>query len=541
MVILVLLLLLIGKASAGPLEQVARFNQFVTTSVGESERPWIRAFWSPHLDSSPELPIALALAVNQVNLGDGPASIYLIPDSELAWIDLRDLASEGDADELQQISQAWDKLIAEPYFHVPQRAVATGPVGFKDEVVPDLDENGNKQFFVQDGKRFYKTKRIRTPIQVELDSNPLPAPYLGSIGEETKGLLLSQVPIVRAERAIVQLTVPVNYFGIDGLYYDFHGLEPGKTKLRSYLHSLGAPQELIEELFGFSAVLIPRSEVTGKVRLAKFFRNVGTPVTQGTGLSGMTFDFRDSNDGDPKNSPLYNLTLNDSDGFEVQVETGNGVVYSAWDANGNLVREVPPDLVADHNVPAPHTKRLVPGKSCIICHGRSDRRGWPSVPRTDALDALVASGYEPLGSADGSPRVARQVAAEFRGDPQNAIDLARIAYGNWVFQVTGVTDEVAEDGTTTRNTVEIAVGSYEKIFNEFLFDQVTTEDACVELGLDPGDNPLGVLNQACPPFVGEGPIVALLRAGVSVNRQDFEPVYQAMMLRIVQVRAGLNQ
>ena len=152
---------------------------------------------------------------------------------------------------------------------------------------------------------------------------------------------------------------------------------------------LGAQINEAVELVGLS-----RSGVTGKPRRVLFA--VGNKIRQSASYP-LVVVTRDVADGefDPAKDAIYTLGEGfKADGSENIAMLSNGFgQFTIFNAAGELVDEVPPNVAIDHRAPAPHTKRVHGAITCIRCHG-SDELWKPA--NNDVLELSFLPKHLPL-------------------------------------------------------------------------------------------------------------------------------------------------
>ena len=331
-----------------------------------------------------------------------------------------------------------------------------------------------------------------------------PANHLGA-----RGPALQQatnrvtIPLVDARRFIAAALSSIEVQGVEGFYYQFLGVEPGRTTLEGYLEGVGASLAEARKLLAAEHALIRRSNVTGKERAIVAWRSQGVRPSVGTGLVSITLDLSDDSVTNERKSFARNLLIETADGSELINETASGwLAYTLWNAEGQLVAEVPPEIAADHTIPAPHTRRLQSAISCLRCHGSDE--GWKQfqswLPESDRLSIV--------GDASGNfdPGNITELQSRYGGDLSLAFRLGRDSYASRIFAVTRQDDPA--------NAHQAVANVYEK----YIFAPVTAADVLAETGATSLDVFAGLAD----------PLVEALAQGLGVGRGEYEKIAGAL-------------
>jgi hypothetical protein len=319
-----------------------------------------------------------------------------------------------------------------------------------------------------------------------------------------------------------------------GQYYEFRQLPldtdadaKNLTEFDRYLRGRGVFLRATQEAQGERRAAITASDVTGKPRRADF------GVSLSGGLWSVTRDIADGGQ-QAERHPLKNLLDFRDQGREVFVTLPNGMIeYTLFDGQGKLVREAPPELVRDHNVPPPYTARLRPARSCIVCHNIPTADGWREI--ANDVQTVLRSGR-------------LDVVADVTGNRtrEEAIDELASLYALEVDAADGLLGRARRDyGAAVARTIPVGisfpadaslVSSIGKLVKDVLYDydyqRIDGHRAALELGYTfPGTekDPLSkVLGPDDPTREIDG-VAAYLRAGLRVNRADFELLYQDLL------------
>jgi hypothetical protein len=451
--------------------------------------PFMRYHWCPP-GSAKELP---ALDSYSVNAAASSASTIQRPaillDGALVRWDLRQLAP--DPKELVRLAKVWDDLAqSDPYFTVRKQAIV--------------------------GKQTVTVTAF--------------APHLPNEITQLAAVTNSKAPILRADWCIVKMLTTVD----GGQYYNFAGIERSPkqgTAQAAFLASVGADEQKSQQLAGDQRAAMFRSEVTGKPRRIDVFRGVAGRA--GTGLVSVTHDVKDG-DVDARQNPLLSILRFNDRAREVIAEKNNGLhLYALFDAFGRLQDEVPPNIAADATIPRPHTQRLEPARGCIVCHGPDD--GWKHFgndvatmlgtrngSRLDVIDDLSEKNLT-------TDQILDRLAGLYAGgdDLNRKMSRGRDDYAAAVWKATGGMEPAA------------AAAGIANVFDAYRYQQVGADGACLELGYKVSpDNALPALRWLLPnlPVAADGISpedgrIAALKAGIKINRGDFEAVFADAQVR----------
>ncbi len=460
------------------------------------------------LNASKEEHAAVAYTLNST-WSHSVVDVYpkVLGKGELVAIDLR-LCAPDDKTEYDRLRLLWEKLaVKEPYFHVPGK--------YKQTVAPYKDKAGKE-------------------INFRWVDGFVEAPYLGQGIYDLEQATGSYAPILRADYWMVRSLDAAN----GGIYYEIRGLEAGKTKLEDYLVSRGASKEQAQRLRADEKAVFV-SEVTDKPRAVTMFPTSSTRLTTGLGVAAITDDIFDETD-DAEFDPMRNFLESKTDGHEVFVTTPSGwLEFTLFNGKGELVREAPPNLVADRRIPEPHTPRLQGGISCIRCHGPKEM--WQ--PFTNEVSAMLSKQlnvYGELNTKSSQYDVLQRLAGLYSGDLSEILVQARNGAAKRTFAVMKM--QPAEAAAALSNT-----------YNDYVFKRVGAKTACFELGIVvPEDDTLGVqtFKNSVPPLerVFDDPVIGRLQVefldidrkanrGLTLTRRQFELVYADAMSRVIAARS----
>lgn len=435
---------------------------------------------------TPEERAAVAFTVNSV-VSRSPVTIRPRQVSEsLLSIDLATLVTS--AEELRTLTALWASLANdEYYFHEHQvRLIDVAP------------------FKHTDGKTYSKRN-----LAVSVSATRL-GPPLAELQQLLGNLTpteTSVVPIVRGDWLVSRLSQTVN----GGRYYDFRGLKVGDTTLDVYLESRGASRKTAERLRADerSGLL---SQVTAKPRAVQLFQTAGTRPSAGPGYAAITEDAFDEND-DVRSDPFRQLVDLRADGREVMVTLSNGwIEFSLFDAANKLVSFAPEQLVSDHEIPRPHTRRLNGMISCVRCHASHD--GWKPIPNEVAA---TSKGFV------GDPALLSRLAGLYGADEAHfasALEGARESYSKNI-------------DLACKMTAKEAMTAVATVFNAYEYEPISQEKALRELGYPEA---VKELKTVAPLGVPSDPIINRLytdrldldakkRVPLFITRRQWERVY----------------
>lgn len=511
----------------------------------------VRYVWIP--DNNPDYRTAIDVAVNTACNQTAVLQTTATIAPNLLRVDLA--AYARDTAGLTSLLTTWEKLAdAEPYFLAPaiQAAfVVTADtslrVGSKDgATVPkgtvvtprrtvsskgggstqwhEIEFGGNVGFI------------LASAVVLQETGPRIPGAHAGIDLESLAAITGSRVPIVRADWLVVQMLSTAD----GGLYFEFRGIrkstDPQVSDFTLFLRTFaGVTDSDVAKLGSDSKVAMLRSLVTGKPRAVLLFSGAQAKSPVNQGLVAITQDPSDK-DVDPASDPLLNLAQASYAAIEVFAELPCGLIayglYSG-DTNGDgrfdpsrgegvLQLEAPPDIVADHTIPEPHTRRLQCAISCMRCHSRQVGGRWADgwLPAPNDVQTLLASGLDILGDVRLSDGGINRIASLYSGSWDKPFDRARDDHAEALLRLVGL--QAIPEGETA---VSVAHGAVTRVYGQHQFDMVTPDVACRELGIEAGDDPRKALTAALPPAGIEDVRIGALKAGLSINRRQWEAAY----------------
>lgn len=491
------------------------------TNIPPADRQFQRYVWVPDGDQAKFAQVSFAL-----NCAVSQSANIVIPvrtaGGKLVRVDLRPLAADDQY--LVKLLALWEKLSIEPYFHVIAKdsevvipSVVGDPPGTSRLLI-----NGTLHFRQSNGQLFAFTdgawinKRV---IQKGSDVAAFGSHVDINQAVMLQGLSQSNAPIVRYDWFIVKILSSLD----GGLYYDFINIErnpKGKSAQEAWLESLGLSEKFINSLRSDQRVAIFRSNVTGRPRRIDVFQGSFVRPSSGSGLVTITHDIGEGDVG-AETDPIRNLLELKDKAREVIAERRNGMhIFLLFDNKGNLQNSAPDDVVRDHTIPSPHPARVQSAIGCIRCHGPFDGLQ----PFNNDVQKLL-KGYlnifDDFASKESVPQTLERLAGLYTGDLQKVIRRGRDDYSDAVFLATGglTVPSVSEGISTT--------------YGNYFYDLIDAHKACLELGFSvPKEKAAQYISMLIPPLEvdetgirPEDPIIGALKAGLSVNRFQWEIVY----------------
>ncbi len=385
----------------------------------------------------------------------------------------------------------------------------------------------------------------------DVDLLRLPGYHLpGQAYEDLSTRLRTAAPVVSHDYWVARHLSTIKQTGLfaelyGGRYYEFMLFKRDQKKGTDedhLLESLGlgnveaglTAEKLFDQIRSDQRIAMFKSAVTGKPRRTDFLRS--PTGRDSTGIVSITHDLFDEAI-DIGQHPIMNLLKFKDSGREGIFEQRNGL-HGFWltDGDGRLADEAPPNLVADHQIPSPHTRRLQPAISCIRCHGLGRDDGWKPAKnevkqllakqnrRGDVLGDLTNRGNTIADALD-------RLAGLYQGDPENRLlPRGRDDYAAAVLKATGPWAE-SKDQT---DVVNLSAARISKVWDERHYQMVTPRQALRELGLVVAEKDAhDVLEAVLPPaaedavlgIVPEDPRVVALLAGLAINRVDWDLIY----------------
>ncbi len=422
--------------------------------------------------------------------------------------------------QLKTLRATWDSLaINDPYFHVP--AINQQKGGAVAILAPHL-----QQAVAVRAEQTKQTERL----------DVLLATMTGSPGV-----------VYRADFLIEQLLTSLR-----GRYLDFRQIDlskpaKGSTQFRREAAKYGFFPKESRLQQGEKGELMLIADVTGKSRVVQTI--FGTASQQPL---ASTFDFADETTR-PDEQFIRNVVSFDAfhDAGEHFVPMRNGLIeFILTDGDGNIQKAAPPEVVADHTKPNGHTKQLEAGMSCVVCHMTSGT-GMYQTARND-MEFLLGADVDFFGDdftltdSDGKAVVLSRaeavdlVAGRFGqriDEPDGILGRARRDFARAIAVLTDYPIEADGPDAVYRAGIKI-----QQIYHGYRYAPVDAQRACQELGYKV-DRPraLETFRRLAPaPAAGseEDIVIAMVRAGAIIKRDDWEAIYAECAQRAAAVHAA---
>ncbi len=501
-------------------------------TIDEFSRPFMRYIWVPTPDKRYSAAVSFAInsVISRVPIIVTPDVLF---DGQLLRIDLRKYCP--DENDLINVIKSYDKLSADPYFHLVESNYAV-PSGAKRLTNP-ADPVGSKRFtfngnsfFMQDENIFIfkNAKWERYPGKEFIDGSVFV--YGSHVGLEQSSILLglskSSAVVTRYDYFLSRILTTLD----GGLYYELAGIQrnpKGKSAQDALLESLGSSESRVQTLKSDQRAALFKSRVTGRPRRIDIFQGEGVAVSNGSGLITLTHD---SKEGDilAIQDPIRNLLEFEDAARELIAEKSNGLhIFALFNSKGDLQDSAPDNVVKDHTIPAPHTARLQCAISCIRCHGPLE--GYqPFDNEVQKMLSGLFDIYDDVGSKENVPETLTRLAGLYSGDLNKVLRRGRDDYSDAAIRATYGNYNVAQ-------VSEII----SEIFENYNYKEVDAYMACQELGIDaPAEEAVQYLIEIVRPkhilttgVVPEDPIIAALKTGLRVNRFQWELVYADAAIR----------
>lgn len=435
---------------------------------------------------------------------------------QLVRVDFQQLSA--DEKKLAELLRVWEELRTDPYFR---------EIVERDWVlVPSAP-------YFKEGQEFHEVwklaaKKVRASLHAGGDEKGRGPQNLLSIATG------SEAPIVDARFFVVRATSTVDLGFGSGLYYRFSGVvrskDPKVTDLQLLLRLLGVDERRAEQVGSDNATVIFLSGVTGKPRSVHVLRGDRVPASRGQGLVWITQDPADDQV-NVENDPIRNLLGSKFAASELIAELPNGYYLIAlFNADGVLQDSAPDVVVRDSTVPPPYTNRLQGLISCLRCHG--PRGGYQ--PLKNDLRELLSAGtdiYDDFAIKDSERVAVERIVQLYQWRPDlEVLPQSRLTLDRAIRESVGV-------------AVEKACNSLAELFDDYAYRPVSPKLALLDLGIETKDAEEAKdtfkklfprLAPAAPPgtfIVRADPILAALRAGISISRPQWERIYPEVALR----------
>ncbi len=450
----------------------------------------------------------------------------------LLRVDLYSYAAK--ASDRRDIVRIWEEFQNDPVF---SRFITKATIKFNPVLVIPLAkrwvEKKCEPYSAPDGNT-YNTKWIRESYQptaadlAKIDVIRTPSEAIDpEVWRELCDLTGSEAPIVSLPYFVYRALSTIEDDGVfkeiwGGLYYDFAGYKrnvKGKTDLDGIFESIGLPNadKFFEDVRADRKIAMIRSGVTGRERAVAIFP---FPGVQDGGVVRISLDLQQSSV-DLDSDPFANLLDPVIDGQELIFTAPNQLHrFAALDGKRKLVQEVPDKIAHDTTIPSPHPQRLQGALGCIACHGPND--GVQPL-RNQILDlAKVVNILGDQGRTD-QFEANRRITRLYAGDPERGklatlIRRVKDDYASAVLAATGPWPGSPDQS----DVVRLASAKLADVRNTYVYELVTPARALIDLGVEPGPDPVKTLKEII--LVNPGPLgledvrFAPLLAGIGINR-----------------------
>lgn len=433
------------------------------------------------------------------------------------------------AREIDSFRTAWEDLRFDPKFSglVTQGALKLANI--------DPDGVSNKITF-RDGFAYIQTEKASDVLKRDGVLRYRP-PHVGDSWDVLSNLLHTESPVIdhyyfifRSMLAVRDAARPLYDKVFGGRYYDLAGIPGGgKNDLETLLKSLGVGdgknfRQIFEDLRSDQRAAMWRSNVTSRMRLVEVFKTLAGRESQG--IFSLTSDFGEA-DIDVDQNPIANLLkVNKIKAHEAIWERTNGLHgFSLYDANFKRQDSVPDDVAKDHLASTPHSGRLQPAFSCVRCHGKED--GWQPVPN-DVKKMLMTRKVDIFGDLtrrDQQDAIDR-ILSLYMGSFDTVFRRGRDDYAVNIMAVTGPWAKSKDQLDIVKQTAR----HMEDMIDRYWHKQIGPAEALAELGQkvkggDAADQFAAYVLQVSNQAVLEDSRVAALRAGLKINRSEFDLVF----------------
>lgn len=510
------------------------------TQYPEAERPYIRFVYLPPWAD----PDWIGVVDFAVNTACSHTRLLQRADRHAGgWLLAYNLQRLAPGPELAQLVATWDSLaVDESRFHVPSVNV----VDVTETIQVAQVKNGRTIQVPQQQVRQVSTKiAILAPhLQDALAKHATDPTKSQRLDVLTTQLTSSTGGIYPADFLVEQLLTSLR-----GKYPEFRQMQfqgTTATPFQTLLSKRGFFFERSRDLSGDKGALLLISGVTGKARVVMTSYGIA-----GRAPMAVTFDYKDSTVR-PDQQFVRNLIEFDAlaDAKECFLPLPNGLVeYVLADARGNLQRSAPPDVVADSTKPDGHTKELEMGMSCILCH--APQQGYRTA-RND-MEFLLGSDTDFFGESLGYTTADGKAVSLTRAE---AVAIVAGRYGERIDEPDGVLGRARRDFVRTIDlltdypivadgptSVELLGVKLKEIYHGYRYRTIDAERACLELGVRvPAGQGLATLRKLVPPPPAgqqEDVMIALLRNGATIKRDDFSAIYVEMARRTLATRTTL--
>lgn len=492
-----------------------------------------------------------SLTINYVSRG----AIITKPDP-IAWgvllrIDLRKYSDS--LEDIKEWIELWENFQFDPSFSLLITRDTIEQVRKTGVVLPGVEKVGKEKILLNRGEdKYVWVDVIRVP-GASVDPK---------VNDELVKLTGSLAPVVEHDYWTYRMLSTVKDEGLysavfGGLYYDFVGIkkstDKGATDEDLLFEKLGigdtkkgvTASVIFERVKSDRKAAMFRSGVTGKPRTVDILKSL---LGVDEAVLMVTHDISDK-DNDIKRHPMMNLVKFEDRAREEIFTMRNGLHgFALFDGKGKLQDEAPFDVVVDHKIPEPYTKRLQGAISCIRCHGIDGSDGVKPF-KNDVQTLLSVYNLDAFGDITDENKTIHEtlmrLAGQYKLSPNKTIGRVREDYIEGILRATGPWKE-AKDQTEVG---QLSAKGYEQLWKDYWYTPVDAKQALYELGYDvPKENVDEFFRVMCPPdrssqinqIIPEDPRIGALRAGLSISRSDWGLVYSFVAARVKQSEAKLK-
>jgi hypothetical protein len=547
-----------GKLVAGEIKLTPQWNEAIMMATADlqtmrqsasisgqqANTSSFRFVWIP--DGNPEDLALTSFVVNSVisrnDINFAPnrrrSPIQYLANNQLVRVDLLALCPRGQ--DFDEVAGVWDSMF-NPYLLLEEGAT-------EEEVTEILRVKVKVAPYLAEGKRYdFKWEEQEVTRTVRVAGRRVVGPHVDiRIASALVGMTASINPIVRCDTLYQNALTTTD----GGLYYAFIGADRASLAQRKeglsdfdlFLKRMDLSQTILDRQRSDQRVAMTKSGISGKPRRIDFF-NRSSRVSSGLGLIAITQDMLDS-DNNAGADPFLNLLEFKTGGSEVIYKRNNGhLAYLLFDGKGNMVDEAPPNLVMDHHIPDPYTKRLQPAIGCIRCHAKGESGGWH--PVENHVKLAMSSLLNAYDSAEGIkqkldiPETLAKMARLYDGNLDVVLRRAREDHSDTMVVTVG--DMVNKEGLPWQ--FKDVGKALEDRFIAYKYTSITPLTACKELGYLLKDEEtatlllnrlLGRLPRAVEFSIHrEDMRIALLKLNIPINRFQWELVYIDAALRSI--------
>ncbi len=315
---------------------------------------------------------------------------------------------------------------------------------------------------------------------------------------------------------------------------------------------------------GLKGAYLIRSDVTGKNRIVLAFYGTTSRIP-----CMVTLDVRDK-DNLPQEQFVRNLfdffDLAQAGEWFIPIEDGQ-VEYLLTNKDGDILRVAAADVACDYTKPDGYTKELEAGMSCCLCHGPYN--GYRTTHND--LEFMLGAEADFFGDATYKSRAGKvftrsEVLAVVAGrfaeridEPDGILGRARRDY----VKAAGSLTDYRIDGTnalvpikdlekaggivkipSNASPAQLVAAKIKEIYHGYRYRDIDPQRACLELGVKcDASQAKKELKRLVPTVKGtrEDELIAFLKNGASIKRDDMDAIFPEMARRAAAVRSTETQ